>query len=51
VPLITFTARYISLLEALKIVPTWPVCVTAWKATSVMIVPPDAPIGEIIVRT
>ncbi|MBM4147469.1 MAG: hypothetical protein FJ224_00280 [Lentisphaerae bacterium] len=50
VPLITFNARYISLLEALKIVTN--VANLKWRieGSVVMIVPLNAPDGEVIVR-
>lgn len=50
VPLITFSARYISLLEALKIVTN--VSNLKWRIEGkvVMIVPKNAPDGDIIIR-
>ena len=50
VPLITFSARHISLLEALKIVTRVANLKYRIEGTVVMILPWDAPIGEIIVR-
>lgn len=51
VPLITFSARYISLLEALKIVTEVANLKYRVEGTVVMIVPSNAPEGDIIVRT
>jgi len=50
VPLITFTARYISLLEALKIVTQVANLKYRIEGSVVMIVPFNAPEGDIVVR-
>ncbi len=51
VPLITFSARHISLLEALKIVTKVANLKHRVEGSVVMILPWNAPTGEIIVRT
>ncbi|MFC1462678.1 hypothetical protein ACFLQU_03640, partial [Verrucomicrobiota bacterium] len=50
VPLITFTARFISLFEALKIVTQVANLKSRIQGNVVIIVPKDAPDGDIIVR-
>lgn len=50
VPLITFSARYISLMEALKIVAKVANLKYRVEGSVVMIVPHDAPEGEILIR-
>ncbi len=51
VPLITFKARYISVLEVLKIVTKLAKLKYSVRESLVMVVPLDAPVGDIQVRT